>query len=232
MTQKRLLIANRGEIACRIQETAQALGFHTVVGFSEADRHAKFVAMANERHPLGAGSIADTYLNQARWLGLIKDQNIHFVHPGYGFLSENADFSERVTAAGAHWVGPSAHAIRAMGLKHEAKALMQAANVPIIPGALSADGNLTALAQAATDMGYPVLIKASAGGGGKGMRIVHDPTHFLREAESCQREATNAFGNPTLLVEKYFPKARHVEVQIFGDAHGNLVHLGDRKSVV
>lgn len=223
-----LLIANRGEIACRIIRTARALGIRTVAVYSDADADALHVRQADEAIHIGASPARDSYLNADRILAAAKETGAQAIHPGYGFLSENADFAKAVLDAGLIWVGPHPVSIRAMGLKDAAKKLMQDAGVPVTPGYLGKDQSPARLQAEADAIGYPVLIKAVAGGGGKGMRRVDAAQHFPDALASCQREAVASFGNAQVLIEKYILAPRHIEVQVFGDTHGNIVHLFER----
>jgi 3-methylcrotonyl-CoA carboxylase alpha subunit len=224
----KILIANRGEIACRVMETAHALGVKTVAVFSSADSAAKHAAMADEAYPIGTGPApAESYLLGAEIIETAKASGAQAIHPGYGFLSENPEFVEQVEAAGLTFIGPSASAIRAMGLKDAAKALMEEAGVPVVPGYHGANQDPEHLSGAADAIGYPVLIKAVAGGGGKGMRLVERPQDFAEALKSAQGEATTAFGNPDVLIEKYIQQPRHIEVQVFGDGE-KAVHLFER----
>jgi 3-methylcrotonyl-CoA carboxylase alpha subunit len=225
---KSLLIANRGEIACRVIRTARRLGIRTVAVYSEADAHALHVRMADEAVAIGPAPARESYLVGERIIAAAKQTGAEAIHPGYGFLSENADFAEAVIAAGLIWVGPRPQSIRAMGLKDAAKTLMQEAGVPTTPGYLGKDQNPERLKAEADAIGYPVLIKAVAGGGGKGMRRVDDTADFLDALASCQREAASSFGDDRVLIEKYILSPRHIEVQVFGDTHGNVVHLFER----
>ncbi|MDB5558969.1 MAG: carbamoyl-phosphate synthase subunit, partial [Enterovirga sp.] len=223
-----VLVANRGEIACRIIRTAKRLGLRTIAVHSEADRDALFVAMADEAHAIGPAAPRDSYLRVDRIIEAAQRSGADAIHPGYGFLSERAEFAEACAAAGIVFVGPPASAIKAMGLKDAAKALVAQAGVPIVPGYHGARQEPDFLRQKAYEIGYPVLIKAVAGGGGKGMRRVDKQLEFEAALESAQREAANAFGDPRVLVEKYVLSPRHIEVQVFADAHGNVVHLFER----
>jgi 3-methylcrotonyl-CoA carboxylase alpha subunit len=223
-----LLIANRGEIACRIIRTAREMGLRTIAVYSEADTQALHVRMADEAIMIGPAPARESYLDAARILDAARDSGAAAIHPGYGFLSENAEFAESVIAAGLIWVGPNPDSIRAMGLKDAAKARMIAAGVPVTPGYLGEDQNPERLAAEADAVGYPVLIKAVAGGGGKGMRRVDDPTAFAEALASCRREAAASFGDDRVLIEKYILSPRHIEVQVFGDRHGHVVHLFER----
>ena len=224
----KLLIANRGEIACRVVRTAKALGLRTVAVFSEADRDALHVEAADEAECIGPAPAADSYLNIDAIVGAARRSAADAVHPGYGFLAENADFAEAVEKAGLVFVGPPARAIRAMGDKSVAKAIMEKAGVPVVPGYHGARQDLATLGKAAQKIGYPVLVKACKGGGGRGMRVVDDRSALKAAVAACRREAKAAFGDGALLVEKYLSRPRHVEVQIFADSHGNAVHLFER----
>ncbi|WJT00526.1 ATP-grasp domain-containing protein (plasmid) [Novosphingobium humi] len=223
-----LLIANRGEIACRIIRTARRMGIRTVAVHSEADAGALHVAMADRAVAIGPALARESYLRGDRIIAAALETGAEAIHPGYGFLSENAEFAQAVMDAGLIWVGPDPAAITAMGLKDAAKARMAAAGVPVTPGYLGADQDDAHLAQQAAAITYPVLIKAVAGGGGKGMRLVADPADFADALASCRREAMAAFGNDRVLIEKFITRPRHIEVQVFGDRHGNIVHLFER----
>jgi 3-methylcrotonyl-CoA carboxylase alpha subunit len=223
-----LLIANRGEIACRVIRTAQAMGIRTVAVYSDADAGALHVREADEAVHIGPSAAAESYLKGDNIIAAAKATGADAIHPGYGFLSENAEFAEAVTAAGLIWVGPKPSSIRAMGLKDAAKKLMQDAGVPVTPGYLGEDQTPARLLDEAGKIGWPVLIKAVAGGGGKGMRKVDDPAQFEDLLESCRREARASFGNDQVLLEKWITSPRHIEVQVFGDIHGNVVHLFER----
>lgn len=223
-----VLVANRGEIACRVMRTARRLGLRTIAVYSEADAGALHVSMADEAWPVGPAAAADSYLRQDRILEVARASGAAAIHPGYGFLSENADFAEACAREGIIFIGPSPDSIRAMGSKSEAKALMGAASVPLVPGYHGEDQDPAFLKQKADETGYPLLIKATAGGGGKGMRIVASAEAFDVALTGAKREAMAAFGNDRVLLERYLPVARHIEVQIFGDSHGNVVHLFER----
>ncbi|HCR94856.1 MAG TPA: methylcrotonoyl-CoA carboxylase, partial [Oceanicaulis sp.] len=224
---KKLLIANRGEIACRVMRTAHRLGIATVAVYSEADAEAPHVRMADEAVLLGPAPARESYLKADLILKAAKDTGADAIHPGYGFLSENAEFARACAKAGVTFVGPSAEAIEAMGLKDRAKKLMEEAGVPVVPGYHGDTQDAGFLAEQAESIGYPVLIKAVAGGGGKGMRLVEDPKDFNDALASAQGEATTSFGNPAVLIEKYIQKPRHIEVQVFGDGT-SAVHLFER----
>ncbi|MDC8755275.1 acetyl/propionyl/methylcrotonyl-CoA carboxylase subunit alpha [Erythrobacter sp. sf7] len=225
---RKLLIANRGEIACRIIRTARAMGIATVAVYSDADAKALHVRSADEAVHIGPSPAAESYLVGAKIIAAAKQTGADAVHPGYGFLSENADFAQAVIDAGLIWVGPRPASIRAMGLKDAAKQLMRSAGVPVTPGYDGSDQSVERLTKEAEAIGYPVLIKAVAGGGGKGMRKVDAPADFAAALESCRREAKASFGNDEVLLEKWITSPRHIEVQVFGDAHGNVVHLFER----
>jgi 3-methylcrotonyl-CoA carboxylase alpha subunit len=224
----RILIANRGEIACRVIRTARRLGVSTVAVYSDADRGALHVTMADEAVHIGPSPVSESYLKGERIIEAAKATGAEAIHPGYGFLSENPDFVDQVTRAGLTFIGPSAASIRAMGLKDAAKRLMEKAGVPVVPGYHGEGQALVLLAGKAKEIGYPVLIKARAGGGGKGMRRVDHPDDFAEALAGAKREAKAAFGDEAVLVEKYVEKPRHIEVQVFGDNHGNAVHLYER----
>lgn len=224
----KILIANRGEIAVRVIRTARRMGVRTVAVYSDADAGSLHVAMADEAVHIGPSPVGESYLRGDRIIEAAKATGAEAIHPGYGFLSENPDFVEAVVAAGLVFIGPSASAIRAMGLKDAAKRLMEKAGVPVVPGYHGEDQGLVLLAGKAREIGYPVLIKARAGGGGKGMRRVDHPDDFAEAMAAARREAKAAFGDDRVLVEKYVEKPRHIEVQVFGDNFGNAVHLFER----
>jgi 3-methylcrotonyl-CoA carboxylase alpha subunit len=224
----KLLIANRGEIACRIMRTARRMGIATVAVYSDADAKALHVRSADEAVHIGPSPAAESYLVGAKIIAAAKETGADAIHPGYGFLSENADFARSVIGAGLIWVGPKPESIEAMGLKDAAKERMIAAGVPVTPGYLGEDQSVERLTAEADKIGYPVLIKAVAGGGGKGMRKVDDAAEFEAALQSCRREATASFGNDQVLLEKWITSPRHIEVQVFGDSHGNVVHLFER----
>jgi 3-methylcrotonyl-CoA carboxylase alpha subunit len=223
-----LLIANRGEIACRIIRTARRLGIRTIAVHSTADADALFVRMADEAHEIGPAPAIESYLRIDRIMEVARRTGAAGIHPGYGFLSERAEFADACAEAGIVFVGPPASAIRAMGLKDAAKALVEKAGVPVVPGYHGARQEPDFLRQKAYEIGYPVLIKAVAGGGGKGMRRVEKAADFDAALESAQREAQASFGDPRVLVEKYVLSPRHIEMQVFADSHGNVVHLFER----
>jgi len=223
-----LLIANRGEIACRVIRTACRLGIRTVAVYSDADAKALHVRMADEAVHIGPSPARESYLRGDKIIEAAKATGAEAVHPGYGFLSENADFAQAVIDAGLVWVGPKPGSIRAMGLKDAAKKLMTEVGVPVTPGYLGEDQYPARLKSEADAIGYPVLIKAVAGGGGKGMRRVDDAAQFDDALDSAKREAASSFGDDRVLIEKYITSPRHIEVQVFGDSHGNVVHLFER----
>jgi len=223
-----LLIANRGEIACRIIRTARRMGIRTVAVYSDADAEALHVRQADEAVHIGPSPARESYLVGEKIIAAAKASGAEAVHPGYGFLSENAAFAQAVIDAGLVWVGPKPASITAMGLKDAAKQLMADAGVPVTPGYMGANQDPAFLAEQAAQIGYPVLIKAVAGGGGKGMRLVEAAGDFADALASCQREAAASFGNAHVLIEKYILSPRHIEVQVFGDSHGNVVHLFER----
>ena len=224
-----LLIANRGEIACRVIRTARAMGLRTVAVYSEADRDAMHVAMADEAVLLGPARARDSYLNIDRIIDAARQTGAEAVHPGYGFLSENAEFAQACADAGLVFVGPTAEMMTAMGSKSGSKALMEKAGVPLVPGYHGEAQDEATLAKAADKIGFPVLVKASAGGGGRGMRVVNSAGELAAAIVSAKREAKAAFGDDRMLIEKFLQNPRHIEVQIFGDSHGNLLSLFERE---
>ena len=224
----KILIANRGEIACRVAATAKRMGVRTVAVYSDADAQSAHVQACDEAVHIGGSAVQDSYLQWQRILDAALQTGAQAVHPGYGFLSENADFANACAKAGLVFIGPGVAAIEAMGLKAASKQLMEKASVPLVPGYHGADQSPALLASEAKRLGFPVLIKASAGGGGKGMRIVHKESDFAEALASCQREAKNSFGDDAVLIEKYVQRPRHIEIQVFGDSHGNLIHLHER----
>lgn len=224
----KILIANRGEIACRIMRTARRLGVRSVAVYSEADRHALHVQLADEAYPIGPPPARESYLNIERIIEAAQRSGAQAVHPGYGFLSENARFAEACEAAGVRFIGPPAAAMRAMGLKAAAKELMARSSVPVVPGYHGEAQDPDTLAASAASIGYPVLVKASAGGGGKGMRVVREAADLPGALASAAREAVSAFGDGRLLLEKYLLRPRHIEIQIFADTQGNVISLFER----
>lgn len=225
---RKILIANRGEIACRIINTAKKMKIMTVAIYSEADKHALFVKIADEAYLVGPAPSKESYLNIKRIIDIAKQVKADAIHPGYGFLSENPEFSDLCKAAKIIFIGPSADAIRKMGVKHEAKKLVQSHHVPTIPGYLGDKQDIDTLKQEALKIGLPVLFKASYGGGGKGMRIVHHESDLEEGIRAAKSESLKSFGNDNVFIEKYLPESRHIEVQIFGDNHNNFVHLYNR----
>ncbi len=228
MTFSKILIANRGEIACRVIRTARNLGYRTVAVFSDADRNAPHVALADDAVHIGASPAADSYLRVAAILEAARKTGADAVHPGYGFLSENAGFAQACVEAGLVFIGPPASAIEAMGDKALAKRRMLDAGVPCAPGYLGAQQEDATLIAEAEKLGYPLLVKAVAGGGGRGMRLVRAPAELQQGIEGARREATSAFGDGTLMLERLIDNGRHIEIQVFADAHGNAVYLGER----
>ncbi|MEO0329881.1 MAG: biotin carboxylase N-terminal domain-containing protein, partial [Pseudomonadota bacterium] len=225
---KKLLIANRGEIACRIIKTARAMDIKTVAVYSDADANAQHRLWADEAVHIGPAPVAESYLDSEKIIRAAIETGADAIHPGYGFLSENPGFVDAVEKAGITFVGPSAEAIRAMGLKDAAKKRMEEADVPVVPGYHGDNQEEKFLAGEATKIGYPVLIKARAGGGGKGMRKVDHPKDFAAALEGAVREGVASFGDGRVLIEKYITAPRHIEIQVFGDSHGNVVHLFER----
>ncbi|HMM26069.1 MAG TPA: acetyl-CoA carboxylase biotin carboxylase subunit, partial [Pseudoxanthomonas mexicana] len=225
----KILIANRGEIACRVIRTCRRLGIRTVAVYSEADADAQHVRQADEAYLIGGPRPADSYLRGDAVIAAAKEAGAEAIHPGYGFLSENADFADAVAAAGLVFIGPSGASMRKMGSKAGAKELMAAAGVPVVPGYTGEDQSPNMLAREAARIGFPLMIKAAHGGGGKGMRVVHRLEDFIAQLESCQREAANAFGRDRVLLERYVASPRHIEIQVFADAHGHTLHLNERE---
>jgi len=225
---KKILIANRGEIACRVAATARRLGVRTVAVYSDADANAKHVLACDEAVHIGPPSPKESYLRGERIIDAAKATGAEAIHPGYGFLSENEDFAQACADAGLAFIGPPPSAIKAMGLKAESKQLMEKAGVPLVPGYHGADQDPALLRREADRIGYPVLIKASAGGGGKGMRAVQSAPEFDAALASCKREAINSFGDDAVLIERYVTRPRHIEIQVFGDTQGNVVYLFER----
>ena len=224
----KILIANRGEIACRVASTARKMGIRTVAVYSDADAQAKHVVVCDEAYRLGPPAARESYLLGDAIIAVAKRSGAQAIHPGYGFLSENEDFALAVVDAGLVFIGPPPSAIQAMGLKAESKRLMGKAGVPLVPGYHGADQNPALLRTEALAIGFPVLIKASAGGGGKGMRIVNSEAEFDSMLASCKREAKNSFGDDAVLIERYVTRPRHIEIQVFGDTHGDCVYLFER----
>ncbi|MDO9400124.1 MAG: acetyl/propionyl/methylcrotonyl-CoA carboxylase subunit alpha [Polaromonas sp.] len=225
---KKILIANRGEIACRVAATARRMAIQTVAVYSDADAGAKHVSVCDEAIHIGGSAPKDSYLCWKKIIAAAQATGAEAIHPGYGFLSENEEFAQACADAGLVFIGPPASAIKAMGLKAESKQLMEKAGVPLVPGYHGSDQDPAMLQHEANRIGYPVLIKASAGGGGKGMRVVDQAADFGAALASCQREARNSFGSDAVLIEKYVQRPRHIEIQVFGDTHGNYVYLFER----
>ena len=225
----KILIANRGEIACRVIRTCRRLGVRTVAVYSDADADAQHVRQADEAVHIGGAAPAESYLRGDAVIAAALATGARAIHPGYGFLSENADFADAVEAAGLVFIGPKAASMRKMGSKAGAKELMQAAGVPVVPGYTGVEQAPDLLQREADRIGYPLMIKAAHGGGGKGMRIVRASGEFAAALESCQREASTAFGRDRVLLERYVEQPRHIEIQVFGDAHGHVIHLGERE---
>ena len=226
---RKVLITNRGEIACRVIRTCKRLGIATVAVYSDADRHALHVQMADEAIYIGAAKAAESYLNMDHILAAAKQTGAEAIHPGYGFLSENSEFARRCQKAGVVFIGPSPDSMDAMASKSAAKALMEKAGVPVTPGYHGEDQSVKKLEAEAKRMGFPLMIKATAGGGGKGMRVVRAVKEFQDTLAGAKREARNAFADDRVLLEKYIPQPRHIEFQVFGDRHGNVVHLFERE---
>jgi len=225
----KILIANRGEIACRVIRTCRRMGIASVAVYSEADAGALHVRLADEAYCIGGAAPGESYLRGEAVLEAARRSGAQAIHPGYGFLSENADFAEAVAAAGLAFIGPRAESMRRMGSKAGAKQLMAAAGVPVVPGYNGEDQSLATLSREAARTGFPLMVKAAHGGGGKGMRVVHRLEDFVPALESCQREARNAFGRDRVLLERYVPTPRHIEIQVFGDTHGHVIHLNERE---
>ena len=226
---QKVLVANRGEIAVRVLRTCHEQGLDTVAVYSTPDRSAPHVRRAGEAYPIGPTAARASYLDQEAILDVARRSGADAIHPGYGFLSENADFAEACADAGIHFVGPPPEAIRAMGDKTAARRLMKDAGVPMAPGTTDAVASTEEGARIAGDIGYPVLIKAAAGGGGKGMRIVHEPKNFAGAMDRAQGEAESAFGDGRVFIEKYIEEPRHIEFQVLADHHGTTVHLFERE---
>jgi acetyl/propionyl-CoA carboxylase alpha subunit len=226
---KRILIANRGEIAARIIASAQEMGIETVAIYSDVDEDSVQVHAADFSYPLGDPTPSESYLNMQKIIDIALESGSEAIHPGYGFLSENADFARKVIDAGLVWIGPSPEALHAVGDKIQAKRSMRAAGIPVIPGYHKGSRSKNFLLKKAKEIGYPLMIKATAGGGGKGMRIVESEEDFISAYESARREAKSAFGVADVFLEKYFSHIRHIEFQILGDHHGNIIHLNERE---
>jgi 3-methylcrotonyl-CoA carboxylase alpha subunit len=226
---EKVLIANRGEIACRVMRTCRRMAIHTVAVYSEIDAHALHVEMADEAYLIGGPRPGDSYLRGDRIIEIARASGAQAIHPGYGFLSENEDFARAVEAAGLVFIGPTPEAIEKMGLKDRAKAIMEKAGVPVVPGYHGENQDAAFLRAEAKKVGFPLLIKAVAGGGGKGMRLVTKDSQFDDQLASARREAKNAFGDEAVLLERFVTEPHHIEFQVFGDTHGNCVHLFERE---
>jgi 3-methylcrotonyl-CoA carboxylase alpha subunit len=224
----KILIANRGEIACRVMRTAQRLGIHCIAVYSDADSNALHVKLADQAYRIGPAASRDSYLNGAAIIQIALTAGAKAIHPGYGFLSENAGFAEQCTMAGIIFIGPTSQVIDAMGSKSNAKQLLANANIPLLPGYQQKAQDPRILQKAAEEIGYPLLLKPSAGGGGKGMRIVWQAAEFLDTLQATRREALASFNNDQVILEKYLINPRHIEVQIFADKYGNCIHLFER----
>ena len=226
---KKILIANRGEIACRVIKTARKMGIATVAVYSEADKDARHVELADEAVLLGPAPSRESYLVADKIIAACKQTGAEAVHPGYGFLSENEDFARRVEEAGIVFIGPKHASIAAMGDKIASKKLALAAQVNTIPGWNEAIGSPEQAVQIAKDIGYPVMIKASAGGGGKGLRVAFNDKEAFEGFSSCRNEAKNSFGDDRVFIEKFIEQPRHIEIQLIGDQHGNILYLNERE---
>ncbi|MEL7021869.1 MAG: biotin carboxylase N-terminal domain-containing protein, partial [Bacteroidota bacterium] len=229
---KKVLVANRGEIALRVMRSLRTMGIKTVAVYSEADRNAPFVHFADEAVLLGPPPSNQSYLLGDKIIEKAKELHVDGIHPGYGFLSENADFSQAVTDAGLIFIGPKPHAIRVMGSKLAAKDAVKKYDIPMVPGVDEAITDVAAAKKVAEEIGFPILIKASAGGGGKGMRIVNEISEFESQMDRAISEAVNAFGDGSVFIEKYVGSPRHIEIQVLADTHGNVVHLFERECSV
>ncbi len=226
---KKILVANRGEIALRVMRSAKKMGIKTVAIFSEADRDTPHVYFADEAVCVGPAPSSESYLNQKKIIQVCKDLNVDGIHPGYGFLSENAKFAKAVTKAGIKFIGPSPYAINIMGSKLDAKDAVKKYDIPMVPGVDHAITDIKEAKKIAKKIGYPILIKASAGGGGKGMRIVEEEKEFVEQMDRAVSEAVSAFGDGSVFIEKYVGSPRHIEIQVLADSHGNVVHLFERE---
>lgn len=229
MSIKKILIANRGEIAIRVMRSAKELGIKTVAVYSDADKLLPHASYADEAVNIGPAAASESYLVQDKIIDACKQTGADAIHPGYGFLSENASFAERVEKEGLIFIGPSPEAIRIMGDKLTSKQTVQKFNVPLVPGMDEPINDINKAKKVANEIGYPVMIKASAGGGGKGMRIVHDPKDFEEQMDRAMSEARNSFGNDEVFIEKFISSPKHIEVQVLGDQHGNIIHLFERE---
>jgi acetyl/propionyl-CoA carboxylase alpha subunit len=222
------LIANRGEIAVRIMRACRELGIRAVAVYSEVDAQTQHVRMADEAYPIGAANPPESYLNVGKLIEVAREAGCDCVHPGYGFLSENETFAQAVIDAGLIWIGPSPDAIRRMGVKTEARALMEAAGVPLVPG-YQGEGDDQAFLDAAERIGYPVMVKAAGGGGGKGIRVVDQAVDLLEALNAARREAQHAFGDDRVFLERFIERGRHIEIQVLADQQGHTVHLFERE---
>ena len=229
---KKVLVANRGEIAVRVIRSLREMGIRSVAVYSEIDRAAPHVVLADEAYPLGGATAAESYLDTRKLLSVAQAAGVDAVHPGYGFLSENPDFCRALEDAGITFIGPPPSAMESMGEKTRARRVMEAAGVPVVPGVQEPIEDGRTAAEIADEIGYPVLLKAAAGGGGKGMRAVHDPAEIVSAFEAAQREAVRAFGNGAVYLEKLIERPRHIEIQVLADHHGNIVHLFERECSV
>ncbi len=225
----KILIANRGEIAVRVIRACQELGIRTVAVYSEVDRNAMHVHLADEAWSIGPPAASESYLRGDKIISVALDSGAEAIHPGYGFLSENAEFATAVTEAGLTWIGPPPSAIRSMGSKTEAREIMMGSGVPVVPGTEGGIENVQEAIDFAKEIGYPVLIKAAMGGGGKGMRVVHKQADLRSSIEAAKRESLHAFSSDIVFLEKYLERPRHIEIQVFADNHGNTIHLGERE---
>ena len=225
---EKVLVANRGEIAIRVMRTLKEMGIASVGVYSEADREAPHVGYADEAFLLGPPAPAESYLSIERLLEVAAESGAEAIHPGYGFLAENADFARAIDEAGLTWIGPPATAIEAMGSKTKAREIMKAAGVPIVPGATDPSPDVAAAATVAEEIGYPIACKAVGGGGGKGFRVARTPDELEAAFEGAAREGEKFFSDPTVYLERYLEDPRHVEVQVLADSHGNVIHLGER----
>ncbi|MGB9667316.1 MAG: acetyl-CoA carboxylase biotin carboxylase subunit [Thermosulfidibacteraceae bacterium] len=226
---KKVLVANRGEIACRVIRACKEMGIRTVAIYSEADKEALHVKMADEAYLVGPAPSAQSYLNIDRIIEVARESGSEAIHPGYGFLAENPAFIERVEQNGIVFIGPNSEAVKAMGLKVEARRIMKSAGVPIVPGTVDPISSLDEAKKVASEIGYPVILKASAGGGGIGMQIARDEAELEQAFNMCQKRAQAYFGDPTVYIEKYIEKPRHIEIQVLADKHGNVIHVNERE---
>ncbi|MBD3166696.1 acetyl-CoA carboxylase biotin carboxylase subunit [bacterium] len=226
---EKILVANRGEIAVRVIRACHLLGIKAVAVYSDVDRLSQHVLLADEAYPIGPAPASESYLRGDKIIDVALSRGAQAIHPGYGFLSENADFAQQVTDAGLTWIGPPPSAIASMGSKTQARSIMQKAGVPVVPGSPAGIERDEEAKKTAEKIGYPVLIKAAMGGGGKGMRVVHEPDELINALEGARRESLAAFSSPLVYLEKYIERPRHIEIQVFADHHGNVIHLGERE---